>query len=45
MRNFRRAKLDPRELAGKEIRVRGWLELFNGPNVQIAVPAAIEPLE
>jgi endonuclease YncB( thermonuclease family) len=45
MRRFRAARFDPRTLAGARIRVRGWLELFNGPNIQIATPAAIEVLE
>jgi hypothetical protein len=33
MREFRRLGFDPRMLAGRTIRVRGWLELFNGPNI------------
>ena len=45
MREFRRARFDPRSLAGKLIRVRGWLELYNGPNMQIATPGAIEVLD
>jgi endonuclease YncB( thermonuclease family) len=42
MARFRRAGFDPRTLAGKIIRLRGWLEIFNGPNMQIAVPGAID---
>jgi hypothetical protein len=45
MREFRRARFDPRMLTGKTIRVRGWLELYNGPNMQIATPGAIEVLD
>jgi micrococcal nuclease len=45
MKNFRRAKFDPKTLAGKRIRVRGWVELFNGPEFEIATPGAIERLD
>lgn len=45
MRNFRRAEFDPRELEGRRIRVRGWVELYNGPEFQIATPVAIEQLD
>jgi endonuclease YncB( thermonuclease family) len=44
MMGFRRARFDPRTLAGRTIRVRGWLEIYNGPNMQIASPYAIEVL-
>lgn len=44
MRRFRTAKLDVKSLAGKRIRVRGWVELYNGPEMEIASPAAIETL-
>jgi micrococcal nuclease len=42
MRAFRQAKFDVRSLAGKRIRVRGWMEFYNGPEIEIATPAAIE---
>jgi micrococcal nuclease len=45
MRLFRRQRVDPRKLAGARLRVRGWVELFNGPNIQIATPGALEVLE
>jgi micrococcal nuclease len=45
MRIFRQAKFDIAALAGKRIRVRGWLEFYNGPEITITTPAAIEILE
>jgi endonuclease YncB( thermonuclease family) len=45
MRTFRQAKFDVRGLAGKRVRVRGWVEFYNGPEITIATPAAIEVLE
>jgi micrococcal nuclease len=45
MKTFRQAKFDVRTLAGKRIRVRGWIEFYNGPEITIATPAAIEVLE
>jgi len=44
MKAFRAARLDVKTLAGKRIRVRGWVELYNGPEMEIAIPAAIEAL-
>jgi len=45
MKSFRTARLDVKSLAGKRIRVRGWLEQYNGPEMEIADPAAIERLD
>ena len=45
MRTFRQAKFDIAGLAGKRIRVRGWIEFYNGPEITITTPAAIEVLE
>ena len=45
MRTFRQAKFDVPALAGKRVRVRGWVEFYNGPEITIATPAAIEVLE
>jgi len=45
MRLFRQARFDVPALAGKRIRVRGWLEFYNGPEITITTPAAIEVLE
>ena len=45
MRVFRQARFDVPALAGKRIRVRGWVEFYNGPEITITTPAAIEVLE
>jgi len=45
MRVFRQARFDVPGLAGKRIRVRGWVEFYNGPEITITTPAAIEVLE
>jgi endonuclease YncB( thermonuclease family) len=45
MRTFRQARFDVPALAGKRIRVRGWVEFYNGPEITITSPAAIEVLE
>jgi hypothetical protein len=45
MRSFRRARFDVPGLSGKRIRVRGWLEFYNGPEMEVATPAAIEVLD
>ena len=45
MRIFRLARFDVPGLAGKRIRVRGWVEFYNGPEITITTPAAIEVLE
>ncbi len=45
MRTFRQAKFDVPALAGKRVRVRGWVEFYNGPEITITTPAAIEVLE
>ncbi len=44
-RRFRAAGLDPRDYAGRRLRVRGWLESFNGPMIEIVSPDQIEVLE
>jgi endonuclease YncB( thermonuclease family) len=44
MAAFRRARLDLRKLAGKRLRVRGWIDFYNGPEMEITTPAAIEVL-
>ena len=44
MKLFRQARFDVRKLAGKRVRVRGWVELYHGPEMEIASPAAIETL-
>ena len=45
MKAFRQARFDVKKMAGKRVRVRGWLERFNGPEMEIATPAAIEILK
>lgn len=45
MRIFRQAKFDIPSLAGKRIRVRGWVEFYNGPEITITTPTAIEVLD
>ena len=42
MENFRQASVDPRGFAGKTVRVRGWVEMHNGPEIAVAVPESIE---
>ena len=45
MKLFRQARFDVRKLAGQRVRVRGWVELYNGPEMEIADPAAIERID
>ena len=45
MKLFRQGKFDVKTLAGQRVRVRGWLESYNGPEMEIANPAAIERLD
>ena len=45
MKLFRQARFDVRKLTGQRVRVRGWLELYNGPEMEIANPAAIERID
>ena len=45
MRHFRAQDIDPEIWEGQRVRVRGWMESYNGPNLPIAVPEALEPLE
>ncbi len=41
-RAFSKQNLDPLQWNGKQVRVRGWIESYNGPYIQITHPAAIE---
>ena len=43
--SFRRAGLDPLTLAGKRIRVRGWIDRYNGPMIDATHPEQIELLD
>ncbi len=42
---FAAAALDPHAYAGRTVRVRGWLEHWNGPMLRISHPEQIEVLE
>jgi micrococcal nuclease len=42
MESFRAAAVDPRSFAGKTVRVRGWVESRDGPEIAVAVPESIE---
>jgi len=42
---FRQARFDVKKLAGKHVRVRGWVELYNGPEMVVSTPAAIQILD
>lgn len=45
MRNFRASGVDLEALEGRQVRVRGWLESYNGPNMPISIPEAIEVID
>lgn len=45
MRAMKRAGLDWAGFAGRRVRVRGWLEDYNGPMIEIRSVAAIEVLD
>ncbi|HVU20573.1 MAG TPA: thermonuclease family protein [Rhizomicrobium sp.] len=44
MANFRAMGVDPRDYAGKTIRVRGIIQQFNGPEIEVANPKQVEVL-
>ena len=44
-RVFLKQNLDPLQWNGKQVRVRGWIESYNGPYMQINHPQAIEVAE
>lgn len=44
-RRFRRAGIDIASLAGRIIRVRGWLSWQNGPMIEATHPEQLEPVE
>ena len=44
MKLFRDSGIDPRSYAGKHVRVRGWIESMNGPEIELADPEAVEVL-
>lgn len=45
LRRFAAAGLDPTTLAGRLIRVRGWVRSFNGPLIDVTHPEQIEVLD
>ena len=42
MANFRSQGVDPRDYQGKRIRVRGFIQQLNGPEIEIAGPKQVE---
>lgn len=42
IRLFREEGIDPVGYAGQRVRVRGWVQFLNGPEIEIADPEAIE---
>lgn len=44
MKTFRAAGFDLRTLGGRHVRVRGWIQSHNGPEMELATPEAIEVL-
>jgi micrococcal nuclease len=45
MANFRGQGVDPRDYQGKRIRLRGIVQQFNGPEIEIASPKQVEMVE
>jgi micrococcal nuclease len=45
MANFRDAGIDPRDYQGKRIRVRGFVQQLNGPEIEIASPKQVEAVQ
>ena len=45
MRIFRQSDIELSSLVGRQVRVRGWLESYNGPNLPISIPEAIEVIK
>jgi micrococcal nuclease len=44
-RNFRRPRIDWKAVQGKRVRVRGWMEFYNGPLISVYAPGQIEFLD
>ena len=45
MQYFRHSNHDLNALVGRQVRVRGWLESYNGPNMPISIPEAVEVID
>jgi len=44
VRELSRSGLNPREWGGQKVRVRGWLESYNGPHIKLDHPERLEYL-
>lgn len=44
-KKFKTASYDPLELEGAKVRVRGWIELTNGPSIWLTHPTPLELLD
>ena len=44
-RRFKRAGIDPRSLEGARVRVRGWVEMKNGPMIELDHVERLEVLD
>lgn len=42
MKTFRKAKVDPRDYAGKTVRVRGIIDWYRGPEIELMGPESVE---
>jgi len=45
VKNFTKSNVDLLGLEGARVRVRGWIELYNGPSIWLDDPARLEVLE
>ncbi len=45
MKLFRKLGVDPRSYEGRTIRVRGWIDEYHGPEMDVAAPQDIELVE
>jgi hypothetical protein len=45
MKAFKKAKVDPRDYAGKTIRVRGIIDWYRGPEIELMGPESVEVVE
>lgn len=45
MSYFRQSDLELDSLVGRKVRVRGWLESYNGPNMPVSIPEVIEMID
>ena len=44
-RAFKKAEIDPVTLTGAKVRIRGWVELYNGPMMWVSDPQRLEILD